>query len=305
MTPAVFKMVDRRYLAGALSESLSHGGLSQFEVGLGIDTAGGNKDQRATAIIRHIFEKTVDPDAAVIDLLNYLYVEDIADRRMSDSYKTLQTQVLEPRGITLTDAGHQLPTLDSISSKPTRMPMQSDSPLYTADRSGVFVVHGRDTRPLHALRTFLMFAGLKTMTWSGAVKLTGKPQPTTYEVVMAGMQAAAAILVIFSPDDEARLKPALDPEGEDSTPKGQPRQNVLLEAGMAFAASPEKTIFVNSGPTRPISDISGFNWVRMDGTWDSRQDLVNRLRTAGAAVNLQTGNLGDERLAGPFKVAPH
>ena len=52
----------------------------------------------------------------------------------------------------------------------------------------------------------------------------------------------------------------------------------------------------------PISDIEGFNWVNLDGQWESREDLVNRLWHAGADVKLNTSRL-DHHLAGPFKVS--
>lgn len=171
------------------------------------------------------------------------------------------------------------------------------------DASKVFVVHGRDLRPVGILRRYLLFLGLHVMAWSEAVALTEKSQPHTYDIVKAGIDHAAAVIVIFSPDDLARVKDDFSESSDDPdrTLQGQPRQNVTLEAGMAFATAPDRTIFLRSGSTRGISDIAGFNWVSLNGTWDSRADLKSRLEKAGAAVRLGAYNLADD-LTGPFKV---
>lgn len=167
----------------------------------------------------------------------------------------------------------------------------------------VFVVHGRDMRPVQVLKQYLVFLGLRMMPWSEAVALTDRPQPHTYDVVRAGMDNAAAIIVIFSPDDLARVKDDFSSTGDpDRKPQGQSRQNVTLEAGMAYALAPERTIFLKSGDTREISDIAGFNWVKLDGLWESRDDLKKRLEKAGAAVSPASANLADD-VAGPFVVS--
>jgi predicted nucleotide-binding protein len=140
------------------------------------------------------------------------------------------------------------------------------------------------------------------MPWSEAVRLTGEAQPHTYDIVHAGMTHAAAIIVIFSPDDLARVKDDFsEMDDPDRTPQGQARQNVTLEAGMAFAMAPKRTIFVKSQATREISDIAGFNWVKLNGEYDSRADLKNRLEIAGADLRPQSENLMDPR-AGNFRV---
>lgn len=170
------------------------------------------------------------------------------------------------------------------------------------DPSKVFVVHGRDMRPVETLKQYLLFLGLQMMPWSEAVGFTRASQPHIYDVVRAAMTNAAAVIVIFSPDDLARVKDDFSEPGDhDRTPQGQARQNVLLEAGMAFAMEPTRTIFLKSAATRDISDIAGFNWVKLDGKWDSRSDLKNRLTKAGAAVRQGSYDLGDP-LAGAFKV---
>lgn len=263
----------------------------------------------------------------MLELLNYLYVENpYADlSEANETYTRLHDKVFMPRDITLTDDGFVLSdgrnvdqverqtvaaqpepvssesiatvgtVLDAFVGTPARTPP-------TAIRNKVFVVHGHDKRPIEVLRKFLLFLGLHVMPWSEAVSLTGSSQPHTYDTVKAGMEHAAAIIVIFSPDDLARVRDEFSDDGDaDRTPRGQARQNVTLEAGMAFAMAPERTIFVKSAPTREISDIDGFNWIKLDGNWDSRADLKNRLERAGAAVEVVNDNLADP-LAGPFLV---
>lgn len=365
MASKIFKLTDRRYFVAALESSLSHSGLSSYESGLGLDTEDGDtKKGRALRIVRHIFESIDASDAAILDMLDHLYVESTSSIHLErdETYKLLQEKVLRPRGVELTNDGfviegvsksfrpaeppanaqwsgpsngsHNLgsafgpsgiggfgsstnssmpqsafggssapPTTGIGISTPATFATPGRPVAMTSDNKNnlVFVVHGRDRRPVEAVEQFLQFAGLKMLSWTEAVNLTRESQPHTFDVVKAGMDAAAAIIVIFSPDDQARLNPALTNGVAQEEPRGQPRQNVLLEAGMAFAYARNRTVFIQSEPTRPISDIEGFNWVKLDGKWDSRKDLLNRLKHAGASIQLHDENL-THRLAGKFKV---
>lgn len=318
MPSATFKRADSRYFASSLSEGTTHSGIDTFEGPLGITTEG-NKGERSNKIVQHIFNGP-NTYLLLIELLNFLYVENsYADTSDSNpSYANLRKRVLDPRGISLTESGYTLPDgrdVDDLRasngalenersavSKPVTAIQSPDTPIENRDPAKIFIVHGRDARPLVALRTYLLFLGLHDISWSEAVKLTGEPQPHTYDIVRAGMLHASATIVIFSPDDLARVKDEFSETGDpDRTPQGQARPNVLLEAGMSFAMAPERTIFVKSGPSREISDIAGFNWIKLDGKWDSRLDLKYRLETAGASVRAGTYDLQDP-LAGPFMV---
>lgn len=64
-------------------------------------------------------------------------------------------------------------------------------------------------------------------------------------------------------------------------PRGQPRPNVLFEAGMALARHPEKTLLVQIGAIRELSDIGGKHVVRLDDSFDKRNDVANRLEHLG------------------------
>jgi len=296
---------------------LTHAQLDTFELGLEYTTDSTvPKATRAAALIGQIFDGP-EPDPVVLEMLNYIYVDSPGAqwRRESSNYKQLKKRLLDPHGITLGDEGFELPGTTNAQPSPSRpltdhihqvtAPQEDPVPIDpspTRDLSRVFIVHGQDTRPVNVLTSFLLFIGLRPMAWSDARALTGNPQPHTYDIVRAGMAGAGAIIVIFSPDDQARLDPRFTrPGAADEPVSGQPRQNVLLEAGIAFATDPGRTIFVQSETTRPISDISGFNWVSLDGSYDERKDLYGRLRDAQARVAPEPLNFLDPH-AGPFKV---
>lgn len=326
MPSTLFRRSDMRFFASALANNATHGGISTFELGIGITTEG-NKGERASLVIKTIMSEE-HTDALLLELLNFLYVENpYADTSSSNTaYDQLRTNVLDPLGVTLTSNGYALPDgrdVDALQAEarngressrvhsPAPAPANpvhsasSTSELMTVtDTNKVFLVHGRDLRPVIVLEQFLLYLGLHLISWPEAVALTGRSQPHTIDVVKAGLANASAVIVLFSPDDEARLKKEFShgPGDSDIRLVGQARQNVLLEAGMAFALAPEKTIFVKSAQTREISDIAGFNWVKMDGAWQSRQDLKNRLATARAAVRTGEYDL-TASAAGPFQVS--
>jgi len=323
----IFQRTDTRYIAAALADNTTHSGIGTFELSLGEFESTGNKGERANQIVSEIFRRP-DTDALMLALLNYLFVENpyAITSEQNTSYRNLLTKVLNPRKVVLTDNGYALPDgqdVDSFTSEssthsgetpaPTRpKPISNVLTSWTPatsrdaarDRKKIFVVHGRDSRPVEVLAKYLQFLHLEMMTWSAAVDLAEGTQPHTYDIVKAGIDNAAAVIVIFSPDDVAHIKDAFSADGDpDRTPTGQARPNVLLEAGMAFALAREKTIFLQSAQTRPISDIAGFNWVKLNGVWDSRNDLKNRLVKAGADVRQGNFDLMDA-LAGPFYVTP-
>lgn len=124
------------------------------------------------------------------------------------------------------------------------------------------------------------------MEWSQAVRLTGQGAPYVGDILDRAFDAAQAVVVLLTPDDIAYLRPEyagdLDPERE---PAGQARPNVLFEAGMAFGRHPHRTILVEIGALRPFSDVVGRHSIRMDGSPEKRQELVNRLDTAGCTID--------------------
>lgn len=152
----------------------------------------------------------------------------------------------------------------------------------------VGVVHGRDGAAKAAVEATLRGLDLRPLEWTELVKATGSAAPSTKSVVERIFAVAQAVVVLFSPDEEARLHPDLVPDPDlrgEGAPVVQARPNVLLEAGMAIATHPERTIFVEIGNSRLPSDLDGVNTVRLDGTVPPLHDLALRLESAGCEVN--------------------
>ncbi|WP_197417710.1 TIR domain-containing protein [Mycobacterium sp. GA-2829] len=171
------------------------------------------------------------------------------------------------------------------------------------DPKKVFVVHGRNLTARDAMFTFLRAIGLDPIEWSTAIGATGSGAPFIGQALDAAFAMAKSVVVLLTPDDVAYLRPEYasgddDPETE---PKGQARPNVLFEAGMALGHHPDRTIIVELGSLRPFSDVAGRHLIRMDGSAPKRNELANRLRNAGCAVN--TTNT-DWLIAGDFTPPP-
>ena len=156
-----------------------------------------------------------------------------------------------------------------------------------ADRL-VFVVHGRDSEVRRAMFDFLRALDLKPLEWEPLVGDTGNTLPFLGDVIALALSRARAVVVLLTPDDIVTLHPDLrlenDPDHEAAY-TGQPRPNVLLELGMALMAFPERTIVVEVGKLRPISDLGGRNVIRFNGSDDALGKLVERLKLAGCALD--------------------
>jgi predicted nucleotide-binding protein len=157
----------------------------------------------------------------------------------------------------------------------------------SADPTKVFVVHGRNHAARDAMLTFLQALGLMPIEWDDAVRATGEGTPHIGRILEVAFERAQAVVVLLTGDDEARLLPryqtATDaPYEKDLTP--QPRPNVLFEAGMAFGYNPKRTILVQLGPIRPLSDLSGRHFLEFSGAAEERIRLKDRLRTAGCVT---------------------
>jgi predicted nucleotide-binding protein len=166
----------------------------------------------------------------------------------------------------------------------------------------VFVVHGRDNRLRDDFFSFLRALDLQPIEWSEALKLTGKATPYIGEALESAFKNARAVIVLLSPDDEVRLSPGLWKTNEDENEKDirlQARPNVLFEAGMAFGTHPDRTIFVEVGQVKSFSDIAGRHVVRLSNSAQKRNEIAERLRTAGCDVST-SGN--DWLNTGDFEV---
>ena len=151
----------------------------------------------------------------------------------------------------------------------------------------IFVIHGRNKEAREAIFTFLRSIGLNPLEWSELIAQTHQGSPHIWDILDKAFEGERAVIVLLTPDEIVRLHPDYaesknDPECQLSL---QARPNVLFEAGLAMGKNPEKVIFVEFGSIRPFSDISGRLTVRLEDTPESRNELANRLKTAGCAVN--------------------
>jgi predicted nucleotide-binding protein len=167
----------------------------------------------------------------------------------------------------------------------------------------VMVVHGRNQRLTNSFFTFLRALGLDPLEWTTLVHGTGVGAPYIGDILDEGFATAHAVVVLLTPDDEARLAESLWGEAEPSherelTPQARP--NVIFEAGMAFGRFPSRTVIVEIGNLRPFSDVAGRHVVRLDDSTPRRQELALRLRACGCDVEIETRT--DWHTAGDFSM---
>src|SRR5438477_8876824 len=144
----------------------------------------------------------------------------------------------------------------------------------------VFVVHGRDLKLRDSVYAFLRSIGLEPLPFSVATQLTRNSAPYIGEVLDSAFETAQAIIVLFTPEDEARLRPAyVDPEDppHETSLTPQSRPNVIFEAGMAMGRCADRTVLVEIGTLRPFSDLSGRHSIRLTNSTERRQELALRL----------------------------
>lgn len=156
----------------------------------------------------------------------------------------------------------------------------------TVDRRKVFVVHGRNESVRRDLFALLRAASLDPREFSSAVVDAGGSSGFIQGIIDHAMDTAQAIVVLFCPEEHARLRDELIKAGETSEEGLQPRPNVLFEAGLALGRYPERTIVVQVGDIRPVSDLAGRHFVRLNNSPERRKDLLSRLAAAGCSVDL-------------------
>lgn len=162
---------------------------------------------------------------------------------------------------------------------------ESGTPVVADKSKNVVVVYGRDETVRTGMFQFLRALKLNPIEWSEAVKATGRGSPYVGEVLESLFSLAQAVIVLLTPDEQVRLKPALRTAEDDET-EYQPRPNVLIESGMALARDEEHTIIVEVGKVRSISDLSGRHVIHLNNRPESRLELAQRLETAGCAVSI-------------------
>jgi len=197
------------------------------------------------------------------------------------------------------------PAANSVTDQSARRPARGKRPLpkvAKAKDNSVFVVHGRNDKLRRSFFDFLRALGLKPLEWEKVVLMTKKTNPYIGDILDNTMAKVQAVVVLFSPDDEARLSPKLLTKNDGPNERqlrGQPRPNVLFEAGLALGRHPDKTVLVEVGKLRKFSDIAGRHVVRLSNDYAKRNDLANRLESLGCKVDKQGT---DWTAAGNFNV---
>lgn len=195
------------------------------------------------------------------------------------SYQRYATpeQMADLRGTPVHAAPAQAPNPISRRAAPAR------KPVVTITNNSIFVVHGRDAQLNADMFAFLRAIGLNPLEWSQAIKAAKGANPHVDDVISRAMDGVQGVLVMFSPDEEAKLKSKF--AGSNDKKKGlhkldgQARPNVIFEAGLALGAHSKKTLLVQVGDTRDISDIAGKHLIHLSNDPAARKELVQRLQS--------------------------
>ncbi|MFI0487065.1 TIR domain-containing protein [Actinomadura sp. 9N215] len=168
----------------------------------------------------------------------------------------------------------------------------------------IFVIHGRDELVRRQFFDFFRALGLRPQEWEYLVSATGSTAPALERVVSEALKPgkAQAVVALLTPDDVVRLHPGLHSQNKRAHEVEftlQPRPNVLIELGMALSAYRDRTILIEFGHLRPITDLEGLNSVRFNGGTESISKIARRLKLAGCKVDDSgTDWLSTERFSG-------
>jgi predicted nucleotide-binding protein len=247
--------------------------LSQSAVYARID-----RKAQETSLSTHLAALLVARDARV-NFRRFASEEDLAMLRGVGSTHVHQSQIPAASVPVQSDAGR---------GKGRSQPKRKAIEIRTKNADTVFIVHGRNIKARDELTHFLRSLNIKVIEWTKAVPLIKKPNPYIGEVIDAGFQHAQAIVVLLTADDDAKLKDRFLTAADQPFERkltGQPRQNVLFEAGMAFGKLNARTVLVKIGDVRPMSDVAGIHILHLTGSATSRKQFVSKLKIAGVVLN--------------------
>jgi len=232
---------------------------------------------------RIVQETFLERDLAALVLASRLHIN------ISKYSTSLQREAIRSQLSSTGERGSAASTAN-LSPPPSRNATRRARPnkLKTSKDNSVFVVHGRDEPLRKSMFAFLRALGLKPMEWSHAVNEAKGGNPYVGDIIETAMAKVQAVIVLLTPDEMAYLKEQFWAPGDrtgDGKPQGQPRPNVLFEAGLALGAHPDKTVLVQVGRVRAFSDIAGQHLVRLSNDSTKRNELANRLQKLGCNVN--------------------
>lgn len=191
--------------------------------------------------------------------------------------------------------------LNSLWDERYRVRSASEGATPNVDKRRVFIVHGRNSKAAIAMGELVRAFGLDPVLFRDALPQTEKATPYIGEVLRKVLDGTYASIVVMTPDDVAQLRPSYarpsDPDYETRL-TGQARPNVLFEAGLSWATHGDaRTVIVEIGTLRPLTDLAGLHTVHFDGSPQARREIGGRLETAKCPVKW---NQGDWLKAGDF-----
>lgn len=179
-----------------------------------------------------------------------------------------------------------------------------------ASRDGaqrVFIIHGRNLAVVEQLSRFLRALGLEPWRFEHVSRELGA-NPFVGDVVGRGLRHAKVVIVLFTPDERAALQKKFyaSDDRERDRRRSQSRPNVFVEAGMALAHAPDRTIMAVAGDVELPSDFGGRLMLRLSNAEGPRRQLRHLLQAVGCSVTdgeafldpTQHGDFGDVALFG-------
>jgi len=248
----------------------------------------------ATLQPRHVAALMVAAEAG-LSVKKYASADELAELRAAQGAAQSPTHVA-PRPASPSQA----------SPAPRRRSATAAAPRRASRKKGrdVMVVHGRDKKMKDAMFAFLKSLDLRPLEWTSGIKETKTANPSVQQIVDALFDRASAVVVLLTPDDEARLRPEFHEPHEPSHEinlTGQARPNVLFEAGMALSSHPDRTVMVQIGQVRPFTDIGGSYITHMNNSLAKRKELVAKLDHA-CAVDTSGDDWRDSARGGDFDI---
>lgn len=143
--------------------------------------------------------------------------------------------------------------------------------------SNVFIIHGRDTRAVAELQSFIRDLGLSVLTVED-LGANRRGLASISEIISEGINTASIVLALLTPDESVALFDPTSNQLAQSEAGWQARPNVIFELGIAFSKSPDRTIIASIGNHRPFTDISGLSYLRLDDS-DAKQQLAVKMST--------------------------
>jgi predicted nucleotide-binding protein len=168
-------------------------------------------------------------------------------------------------------------------------------------RKVVFIIHGRNLSAVAAMREFLLSIKLIPKTLDDVFAQMDQATPQVEDALRRAFSLAHAVIVLLTPDDVGYLRKYFRDKNDlpaDIHPTGQPRLNVIYEAGWAMGGPfRDRTILVEMGSIRSFSDIGGLITMRLNDKPEKRRLLIDHLNAAQCDTDPSSGAW---RTAGKF-----